>query len=898
MKFKKKNEIINNLNLNNNRLKHDLLDKDNIIHKKENEILALSQDNKLYKKKYEEFNQINSNNNNKDSIIELRKEMKNLYKENNTLRNQLNDIKLNMIEGNQGQNHIGAKKEFLENNKNDNELEIIKKELELQKKNILLNKKKYENEINSLSKRSEDLSKKLTLKIQEIISLQRENIEIKTLLNEKNNNNTNNINFIQNQLLKQIVNTPKYGTIQNNNNNDIFKLKEENLKLKNIINNNEKEKNNMKNKLVKLNQQNILLKKQIQIKNNQILAIEDNENNNQIIMSLQQELEQLRKMIEENNYKSIEYEQQINKLQNILNDKDKIIKQYKEKLQNMNNINDMNDINQFQNINQTIMNELQNKNKEIENLQKTILNNNQKINELNNIISIDKQKLEELKKSSNETQNDLINKYKREIDELNNAFLKANSIIEEKDLMIKKLKQKPNLNNNNQSLQLKIIELENRNNQLEQENQNLTDEIMKNSSQNNNTSKNINENNNINLLNIKISNLEQENEYYKNKAEELQKQIKNLQKNENKDNTTENKENTLDMIIDNKTNDELELIRKENMNLEYNVNQLNEEITNLNKLNEKLKQDYELEKNKNSELDHKNKELIEKMKKNNNINNKINNNKDDDMENKLKKKQEELEALNTFLFKLQKDLEKSKEDNEEYQSKINTLQKENASIKKQLERLTTSMPKEINALQAQLDEAKKKITILEGNNINNIPKTFSSHSDRNKIKSKDKNKTLDNKEFQSEAYNNLLSKLNESNKENTDLKKRIKELQFQLEEKEVKSVFSGYKTEDVNISNYEEEFDLRKMANGARDKNRSEDINIDYPGIQGIKERMKELEFKFNNLVEQVKILIGNITFNQKIKPQITQICQLLGYSPKTSARILTSKDKKKLLGI
>ena len=120
--IKKKNDIINNLNLNNNRLKQDLLDKDNIIQKKENEVIALSKDNILYKKKYEEFNHnINNNsNNNIDSIIELRKEMKNLYNENNTLRNQLNDIKLNMIGGNKGQNHSGTKKYFLEKNKNDN----------------------------------------------------------------------------------------------------------------------------------------------------------------------------------------------------------------------------------------------------------------------------------------------------------------------------------------------------------------------------------------------------------------------------------------------------------------------------------------------------------------------------------------------------------------------------------------------------------------------------------------------------------------------------------------------------------------------------------------------------------------------------------------------------------
>ena len=40
------------------------------------------------------------------------------------------------------------------------------------------------------------------------------------------------------------------------------------------------------------------------------------------------------------------------------------------------------------------------------------------------------------------------------------------------------------------------------------------------------------------------------------------------------------------MIIDYKNNDELELIKKENMNFQYNVNQLNYQIANLNKANE------------------------------------------------------------------------------------------------------------------------------------------------------------------------------------------------------------------------------------------------------------------------------------------------------------------------
>ena len=239
---------------------------------------------------------------------------------------------------------------------------------------------------------------------------------------------------------------------------------------------------------------------------------------------------------------------------------------------------------------------------------------------------------------------------------------------------------------------------------------------------------------------------------------------------------------------------------------------------------------------------------------------------------------------------MQKELEKANDNVEGYKSKINALQKENSSMKKQLERLSESIPKELNALQIQLGEANKRNQLGLYNNSG--PKSV---TDREKKKLNNQNLT----EITPENYNNLLSKYNDASKEISDLKNKNKELQFQLEEKEVKSAYSGYRTEDVNISNYEEEFDLRKMANGAKDKNRSEDINIDYPGIQGVKDKLKELEFRYKNLVEQVKILIGNIAFNQKIKPQITQICQLLGYSPKTTGRILTSaKDKKKILGI
>ena len=146
--------------------------------------------------------------------------------------------------------------------------------------------------------------------------------------------------------------------------------------------------------------------------------------------------------------------------------------------------------------------------------------------------------------------------------------------------------------------------------------------------------------------------------------------------------------------------------------------------------------------------------------------------------------------------------------------------------------------------------------------------------------------------------NNILNKLNDAEKKITILQNKNKELQFKLEEKQVEKEISNFRTENVNFSNYEEEFDIRKMVSGAREKNRSEDINIDYPGIQGIKDKYRELLQIMNMLVEQVKILIFNINCNNKIKPQITQICQLMRISPKNIQLIISGKNKKKALGL
>jgi len=50
-----------------------------------------------------------------------------------------------------------------------------------------------------------------------------------------------------------------------------------------------------------------------------------------------------------------------------------------------------------------------------------------------------------------------------------------------------------------------------------------------------------------------------------------------------------------------------------------------------------------------------------------------------------------------------------------------------------------------------------------------------------------------------------------------------------------------------------------------------------------------------NNLA--IKELLKNVKCDIKIKPQISQICQIFGFSPNTTARIIANK-KTGLLGI
>ena len=241
------------------------------------------------------------------------------------------------------------------------------------------------------------------------------------------------------------------------------------------------------------------------------------------------------------------------------------------------------------------------------------------------------------------------------------------------------------------------------------------------------------------------------------------------------------------------------------------------------------------------------KQLKEKIKNNNNNN-----------EEEINKLKEENEGLKQFFFKMKDKEEKIVEDNNDLKEKISSLKKEN------------------DAYKAYFDD--KKINMI-------------SLSEYNKKMKRD----IENKSIN---LNDVLIELNDAKKEINILKKKNEDLFNELESKKFDNDYCDHLSENKAISNYEEEFDLKKMAKGAKDKNRSQDINIDYPGAQQVKDKFRELDYYYNSLEELVKKLLLNCTCTNKNRAYISELCKIVGFNDEVINKILNNKSKKGLLSL
>ena len=439
----------------------------------------------------------------------------------------------------------------------------------------------------------------------------------------------------------------------------------------------------------------------------------------------------------------------------------------------------------------------------------------------------------------------------------------------------------------------------------------------------------------LNLLNIeltqKIKNFENEKNLFKNEILELKKQIKNeINKNEelNKKNQEENLKYEIELS---KINDKRAELSKYLSNKNAEIINLQKELMIKEKDLEKYKEIKDKTNNSNNKAEEKIKEDItlyykniikEKESKELQLNNEINklNEKKNNLLNQLKIKSKENSELSKNIKNLEIELSKKneeinnkkkeindvinkynnvkKEDSNEYELQIKLLKEENEGLKqftlKQKKIFIESEKKDILISSLQKEKEALKQYFINSN----IPLPPQQKlTDSLKKASLKKDKTFESKFSEEECFN-ILMQLNDAKKEISIIKKKNEELLNELENKNLKNDCFNHISIDKPLSNYEEEFDLKKMAKGVKEKNRSQDINIDYPGTQQIKEKYRELDFYYNSLEDLVKKLLLSSACTNKNKTYMSELCKIVGFDEDITYKILNNKVKKGILNM
>ena len=799
--------------------------------------LSLMNNKLLYKQKSIRF----AENNSKSEINKNVKDLK--Y---NVLYSKLNNKHLNLNSKDRAQ--------FYKNKTNKEKSQhltrgSVNNEYFKEKENELISLSGHENKSKSISpnkskntaeadelKRLRMINKKLSSELNKYKS----NMHEKNVGNNQNNNNNNFNNF------------EKINIFIKDKDKVISKLKKEmnqsTIKFKDIL-------TQYKSQIVKLKDENNYLKvnSAYSVKNSNTFSEYDKSLNSKL-STLMKENKQLKESIEEMKMRNLKNGFKNNSEQNLNSKK------------NINNNID----------NQTQKSEIDELKNKMAVLQKYFSKKQAENKDLNNQLNILKKKLVEEKKilsnKNLELSQNLINKQNELISLQKENYNKNNEITNLKGVIsqrnsdnaahISKDEHEKIISN----LKSKIKELEsniekNKNIQLEKYQQ-LS------SLQNELTEKDVliqEQNNNLEQIKTQLFSLEVENKNLLNTIETLNKTISSKENDDNIINLNEQLKEQKN--LNNNLNDELTKIKNDNELLKNKVISSEKKISLLkvnSDMNEEQSNSIEQLKGEIQSLKFENEKLNYQY-------NQLKENLGIDGEDKINKQNQEIEGLKQLIQKLQKEREKG-------DSEISNIKRENEKMKNQIIRLSETLPNEYNELQKQYQALEIKYKLLKKNNPN--------------INTPNKSKTEDKQEEK------LSQEVADLKKEIEQLKKKNNELIAQLEDKEIKKNFYDNRSEDANKSNYEEEFDLRKMAKGARDKNRSQDINIDYPGIQTYKEKIRELEFYYNSLETLVKKLLLTIQCTPKNKTYVTELCRMVGFDLEMTNKIVTNKNKNSIFGL
>jgi DNA repair exonuclease SbcCD ATPase subunit len=226
-------------------------------------------------------------------------------------------------------------------------------------------------------------------------------------------------------------------------------------------------------------------------------------------------------------------------------------------------------------------------------------------------------------------------------------------------------------------------------------------------------------------------------------------------------------------------------------------------------------------------------------------------------------KRENLEKFNKF---------------ESDEQKIKDLKDYNLNLTKKLEAKEESFSK--------LDyQNKKLIKELHNKTAGNGLLNPLSRGNSSAIKNNTNNNT--SIDIGSGGFKNILAELNDSNIREKQLQNTIIELNNKLKQKD-----SNNSINNNNMINNNE--NQKKIENNTGEQNNDE-VKLIQDQMKFLKEELKEVRTKYDQLVGQVKELLKNVKCDNKNKPQFVQICQILGLSPQTTSRIITNNNKKAL---
>ena len=245
---------------------------------------------------------------------------------------------------------------------------------------------------------------------------------------------------------------------------------------------------------------------------------------------------------------------------------------------------------------------------------------------------------------------------------------------------------------------------------------------------------------------------------------------------------------------------------------------------------------------------------------------------------------------------------------EDDEQKIKDLQEYNINLQKKLERKEESISILDYKNKKLMEQIQNKTFANTGNNKLKFNLIKNDH-----INSLNNNGSMGERGFESEKFKNILQQLNYSNLRESKLQKEVNKLKEKLKKKEefeagfpkhFKDIEpsgndSGFLDDDLKEQDKKVIFDLvksddrDKLSTKKSDTNNNDNMEDNRKlkdEISGLKNKNKEIEIKYKHLEEMVKDLIKNVKYEQNIKPHIVQICQILGYSPQTTQKIVKNK--------